>query len=151
MSKYENGKYSEPINLGSQINTEYWENDPYISPDESYIIFQTNRGENHEFGDLYISFKNKNGLWIEPINMGENVNSPVSGEGCPWVTPDAKYLFYSSIRCDYEYYSKEPLEYETKMQILNSPGNGSEDIYWVDAKIIEKLRLKELSNRRNEQ
>ena len=144
MSKYKDGKYSEPINLGNPINTEFWENDPHISPDESYIIFQSDRGGNHAFGDLFISFKDNRGLWIEPINMGDNVNSPSSGEGCPWVTPDGKYLFYSGMRYDYKHDSEEPLAYETKMLILNSPGNGSEDIFWVDAKIIEELKPKDL-------
>jgi Tol biopolymer transport system component len=140
MSKFENGIYSEPVNLGSPINTEYWENDPYISPDESYIIFQTDREGNHEYGDLVISYKDKNGSWIEPVNMGPNVNSPNAGVGCPWVTPDGKYLFYSSGITDYKRYSDEPLDYETKMRILNSPGYGSEDIFWVDAKIIGELK-----------
>ena len=140
LSKYEVDTYSEPINLGSPINTEYWENDPYIAPDESFIIFQSDREGDHEFGDLYISYKDKNGKWIQPINMGDNVNSSTSGEGCPWVTPDGKYLFFSSLRSNHPDYRGEELKYETKMKIMSTPGNGSEDIFWVDANIIEQLR-----------
>jgi hypothetical protein len=33
------------------------------------------------------------------------------------------------------------LTYEGKLKILNSPGNKSSDIYWMDAKIIEELKL----------
>ncbi len=40
----------------------------------------------------------------------------------------------------HESYSEIPLTYKGKLKILNSPGNGSADIYWVDAKIIEKLK-----------
>jgi hypothetical protein len=32
------------------------------------------------------------------------------------------------------------LTYERKLKILNSPGNGSSDIYWVNAKIITELK-----------
>jgi hypothetical protein len=72
--------------------------------------------------------------------MGEDINSPTSGEGCPWVTPDGKYLFFSSLRFNHPYYQGEELAYETKMKILSTPGNGSEDIFWVDAHIIKQLR-----------
>ena len=140
MSVYENGNYSEPVNLGNPVNTEFWENDPYISPDESYLIFQSDREGDHEFGDLFISFKNNEGLWGDPVNMGDGVNSPFSGEGCPWVSPDGKYLFFSTLVKNYKKYTDEPLEYETKMKILSSPGNGSEDIYWVSAEIIDELK-----------
>jgi len=140
MSKFKNGEYLEPVNLGAPINTEFWENDPFIAPDESYLIFQSDREGDHEFGDLFISFKDKEGKWIKPINMGENVNASYSGEGCPMVSPDGKYLFFSGMKRNYKKYINEPISYIDKMRILNNPGNGSEDIYWVDAKIIEKLR-----------
>src|SRR6266540_969037 len=33
------GKYAEPENLGDAINSQYFEGDPYIAPDESYLVF----------------------------------------------------------------------------------------------------------------
>lgn len=144
MSEFNNGNYLEPTNLGAPINTEFWENDPFIAPDESYIIFQSDRRDYHEPGDLYISYKDKNGEWIEPINMGERVNASYSGEGSPMVSPDGKYLFFSGMKVDFEKYANKPISYKEKMQVLNNPGNGSEDIYWVDAQIIEDLKPIEL-------
>jgi tricorn protease-like protein len=74
--------------------------------------------------------------------MGEKINS--SGwEFCPTVSPDGKYLFFTSTRRLHEPYSEIPLTYERKLKILNSPGNGSADIYWVNTKIIEDLKSKE--------
>ena len=140
MSEFKNGEYLDPVNLGAPINTEFWENDPFIAPDESYLIFQSDREGDHEFGDLFISYKNKDGKWIKPINMGENVNASYSGEGCPMVSPDGKYLFFSGMKINYNKFIDEPVSYTDKMRILNNPGNGSEDIFWIDAKIIEKLR-----------
>jgi len=69
--------------------------------------------------DLYITFQQSNGRWIEPINMGEGINSSAY-DWVPYVTPDGKYFFFNSMR------------------------SGSWDIYWVDAKIIEDLKPKEL-------
>ena len=108
------------------------------------MIFQSTREGNHESGDLFISFKDKNGKWTEPINMGENVNASYSGEGCPMVSPDGKYFFFSGGKINYKKYIDEPISYSDKMQILSNPGNMSEDIFWIDAKIIENLKPMEL-------
>jgi hypothetical protein len=62
-------------------------------------------------------------------------------------TPDGKYFFFTSNRILHKSYSEIPLTYEKKLKIMNSPGNGSADIYWVDAKIIEDLKPKRLNLR----
>jgi hypothetical protein len=71
--------------------------------------------------------------------MGESINTNVT-EFCPSVSPDGKYLFFSSNRILYKNYSQYPISYEKKIKILNSPGNGSNDIYWVSAVIIAELK-----------
>ena len=58
----------------------------------------------------------------------------------PVVTPDGKYIFFRSNRSIHKSYSETPLTYDEIIKILNSPGNGEGDIYWVDARIIEKLK-----------
>ena len=144
MSEYKDGKYGGAIKVEAPISTEYWENDPYIAPDESYLIFQTDRPGTFGEGDLFISYRLKNGKWSEPRNMGKGVNTKESGEGCPMVSPDGKYMFFSSMCRKLPYYSKVPITYKEKIKILNKPGHGSEDVFWVSAKIIEKLKPKEL-------
>ncbi len=114
MSEYKNGIYTDPINL-EVLNTEFHEWDPYIAPDESYLIFCSTKPGGMGLDDLYISFKNKNNHWGEPIPMGNMINSPGS-ENRPYVTNDSRFLFYTSSR------------------------RGNRDIYWVDAKIIEELK-----------
>ncbi|MCP4725101.1 MAG: hypothetical protein GY863_08700 [bacterium] len=109
-----NGKYTEPRDLGSPINSDYQESTPFIAPDESYIIF-TRLGKERRYGDLYISFRKKDGSWSASINMGTSINSD-RHELCPRVSPDGKYLFFLSHR------------------------TGMSRAYWVDAKIIEELK-----------
>ncbi len=113
-SKYENGKYLKPINIGAPVNSKFTEFTPYIAPDESYLIF-SRVGQSDGIGasDLYLSFYGKNEKWSEPINMRNAVNSR-GWETCPVVSPDGKYLFF----------------------------NRNSDIYWISAKIIEELRKK---------
>lgn len=75
VSKYENGKYQTPANIGFPINTDKDEGNCFIAADESYMIFSAN-GYEANFGgfDLYISF-NENGKWTVPINLGEKINT----------------------------------------------------------------------------
>jgi len=54
VSKPVDGEYGEPENLGEGVNGEGHEIDPFVSPDESYIIFL--RRPNEDF-ELFISFR----------------------------------------------------------------------------------------------
>jgi hypothetical protein len=122
-SRYENGKYTPPINLGPGINTQYNEFNPGISPDGTYVIFNSsdrpgNMGHGH---DLYISFRKENGSWSEAINMGKDINSSESDYSAV-VTADGKYIFFSSRR---------------------SPDRNA-DIYWFNADYAEELKIKSL-------
>ncbi len=113
-SRLIDGEYEEPKNLGDVINATGIDHTPFIAPDESYLIFVSSR-ESPSFSDskFYISYRNEDGSWMEPINMGPEINSKQFAL-CPAVTPDGKYIFFI----------------------------GSGDIYWMDAKIIEELRPK---------
>jgi hypothetical protein len=144
-ARFENGEYQEPENLGPPINTENFEGDLFIAADESYIIVTCyGRPDSLGSGDLYISFRKDDGTWASLQNMGTSVNSPAN-EHCPILSPDRKYLFFSSGRSRYPAYSKVAITYREKIAMMKSWGNGgNEDIYWVDARIIEELKPSEL-------
>lgn len=139
LSRFKNGNYSKPENLGFGVNTEHDEIDPFIAPDESYIIYLRRGDEGFGGVDLFISFKKEDGSWTEGKNMGPDINSSAT-EYCPSVSPDGRYFFFTSNRSIHKNYSDSPLSFKEKIKILNSPGNGLGDIYWVDAKIIESLK-----------
>jgi hypothetical protein len=140
-ARLENGVYLEPENLGPIINTENFEGDLYIAADESYIIVTCyGRSDTIGSGDLYISFLQEDGSWSPMKNMGASVNSEAN-EHCPILSPDGKYLFFSSGRSRHSNYSEKAITFQEKVEMMNSWGNGrNEDIYWVDARIIDTLR-----------
>ena len=113
------GKYLKSEFLPEPINIEGARNwCPFIAPDESYLIFSSNRpGGMDEYGDLYISFRKDNDEWGEVINMGKAVNTDKQ-ERFPGVSPDGKYLFFT------RWYDKPYYH----------------DLYWVDAAIIKDLK-----------
>ena len=116
-SVWKDGKFSKPEIVGPPISTEYNEGDVYVSPDESLMIFTSvGRPDGFGSGDLYISTYNKKyETWSTPINLGEKINSSGYDYG-PWISHDMKYFFFTR----------------------------NNDIYWVDAKIIEKLKPDEV-------
>lgn len=95
MSNYSGKGYHSPVDLGPAINTGGKELTPYISPDESYLIF-SRIGENTKRSDLFISFK-KSGEWNIAVPLGEIINSE-HHELCPIISPDKKELFFLSTR-----------------------------------------------------
>ena len=144
VSKYENGKYVKPQKLSEAINSEYGDFDAYLAPDESYMIFgSSGRSDGLGESDLYISFKKSDGSWTKSKNMGQRINTSYR-EVDPVISPDGKYLFFRSNRRIDKTYSESVLTYEAFIEVIDSPGNGEADIYWVDAKIIEDLKPKEL-------
>ncbi len=139
-SRFINGGYAAPQNLGTKVNTEHYDMDPFIAPDDSYLIFSSLRPGGHGDNDLYISFRNSDGTWGEAVNMGPKINS-YAHEIHPFVSRDGKYLFFcSKRRMAYKRYSEKALTYKEKMAWTQKPGNEFEDIYWVDAKVIDDLR-----------
>lgn len=109
------GRYGPAVNLGSPINTTESDQDPYVAPDESYLIYCMTYDEGFGRYDLVISFRNEDGTWSVPVNMGPEINSEGS-EFRPCVTPDGRYLFFTSYR------------------------NNKNNIYWIDASIIDDLK-----------
>ncbi len=116
-SVYRNGEYGPPESLGDSINTLYDETDILVAPDESFLIFTSvERPGGFGNGDLYVSFRDGDGCWTAAQNMGDDINT-ASSEFSPALSPDGRYLFFTSRR------------------------SGSDDIYWVDAQIIERHRF----------
>ena len=116
-SKFKNENYFHPDTLPVSINQGRYNSDPFIAPDDSYLLFCSRRLNDQV--DIYISFHDTIAdTWSEPINMGEPINTMVV-DRFPAVSPDGKYL------------------------LLRYNGNEkSMDVYWVSAMIIDRLKEK---------
>ena len=117
MSTIKDGKRQAPKLLGKEINTGKWTAHPFIATDDSYLIWDSERNNGYGKSDLYISFRQQDDSWGVAINLGDKINTDAKENGAH-VSPDGKYLFFN--------------------RYLNEVNGG---IYWVDAQIIETLRL----------
>ncbi len=112
-SKHINGKFTEPVKLGDSINPAYCNSgNSYVDPNESFLIYA-------RWG-IPDSIQEERGMYISfrkddgSWTKGKKVKAETGMSGSlAALSPDGKYLFFST----------------------------KKDVYWVDSKIIDKLRM----------
>ena len=145
------GKYSEPEKLGPEINSQFNEFQPYISPDGRTLIFVSTGDQgppyNHRAedintggkpylrGDLYIS-TNRDGKWTPARHLEHGINS-FAEEEFPFLTPDGKYFFFSSERSPFTVPVVKRLTYDKLEEELHSPLNGHGNVFFVGVEALE--------------
>lgn len=82
------GEDTTASSLGRPLNTGGENLDFFVSLDESFMIVTNRPG-------LGISYKKNDGTWTNPRVLGKRIDFGLGSWG-PWVTPDNKYLFYST-------------------------------------------------------
>jgi outer membrane protein OmpA-like peptidoglycan-associated protein len=116
-----NGQWGQPLNLGNVINTEFNEDTPFITENDSALYFSSQGHENMGGYDVFVSRLGKNGQWLTP----ENLKYPLN-------TTDDDIFFYPWHNARIVYLSR-----------IESGGYGKEDIYAVqpadDKPLLELL------------
>lgn len=87
--------WSEPENLGENINSPYWESAPSISPDSRTLYFSSDRPGGLGGRDLYMSIKLPNGRWGKAVNLGSTINT-AGNDLYPYIHADNQTLYYTS-------------------------------------------------------
>jgi len=87
VSRFVDGRYQKPENLGTPVNSPAEEGFPFIAPDGHYLLFGRNM-------NIYVSFRQNDGSWGEAKRLGPEVNG-AGGAMLPIVSPDGKFLFFS--------------------------------------------------------
>lgn len=112
--QYQKGVYKPrfilpfPVNYANTGQT--W-GDPFVAPDESYLIFKSTRTGGYGLNDIYISYKKADGSWTNPKNPGNKINTRYD-ETAGDITPDGKYMTFAS----------------------------NNSLYWVSTSFIETLK-----------
>jgi hypothetical protein len=138
-SRLVDGKYADPEILPAQVNPGDSQYNAFIDPDERFLVVCI-AGLEDAIGqsDYYVCFRDSGDSWKGPINMGPKINTRGNSGPSPYVTPDGRYFFFASTRRIGE--SVKTRRYGDIRARQTEAGNGSSDIYWVDASFIESLR-----------
>lgn len=90
--------YAKPELLHKNINTPGYEFNAFISKKEDFLIFSRyNENDGQGSGDLYISKKDKNGVWKKATNLGTPINTKYM-EYCPFYDEKNQTLYFTSKR-----------------------------------------------------
>lgn len=87
--------WSEPENLGPNINTVFDEQSPFIHADDSTLYFCSDGWPGMGGKDLFVSHLGKDGKWGKPVNVGYPINSSGDENGLT-VTATGQYAFFAS-------------------------------------------------------
>jgi outer membrane protein OmpA-like peptidoglycan-associated protein len=87
--------WTEPENLGPNINTAFDEQSPFIHPDDSTLYFCSNGWPGLGGMDLFVSHLGQDGKWQKPTNLGYPIYSNGDENGLT-LTANGTYAFFAS-------------------------------------------------------
>ena len=105
--------WSEPENLGPNVNSQSWESSPSLSPDKKDLYFSSNVGGTRGGMDIWVCHKNEKGKWDPPQNLGNVINT-TGDESCPFIHADNQTLYFNST--GHQGYSEKPDLFVTRKQ-----------------------------------
>jgi OmpA-OmpF porin, OOP family len=113
----EDSVWSEPLNLGDQVNSAGEESAPFLASDDKTLYYSSRGFSGYGGSDIYVSRRLDDTWtsWSEPENLGPEINSPLED------------LFFNiPSTSEYAYYSRGVTETNTdifriKLPIVKSP------------------------------
>ncbi len=95
LSEWRNDTWTEPVNMGSPVNTGAWESQPSLSADGRTLYFASERAGGKGGRDIWVSYRQNSGRWSDPVNLGDSINTP-DNEASPFIHPDGQTLYFMS-------------------------------------------------------
>lgn len=90
------GEVSPPVNLDIKNYYNYSSRvDQYLASDRKAMVLAVERDDTFGDRDLYVSFRNEDNTWSEPLNMGNAINT-ADEEAAPFISEDGMTLYFSS-------------------------------------------------------
>ncbi len=97
VSKFDNGLWQLPRNLGPEINTSGDETAPFIHPDNYTLYFSSTGHDGFGGADFFMAKRKNDSLWSQVTNMGEPLNS-TADENSLCVNFSGTKIYFSSDR-----------------------------------------------------
>jgi outer membrane protein OmpA-like peptidoglycan-associated protein/tetratricopeptide (TPR) repeat protein len=87
--------WSEPVALNKYTNTNEYEASGFVNDKDSSVYFASSKGSKDGNLDLFVSRKEANGKWGEPLALSNIINTDQDEDG-PFITKDGMTLYFSS-------------------------------------------------------
>lgn len=96
IAKREGDDFTKPMDVDIEDEYNYSPNaDYFLVPGGEAMILSAERDDTFGKRDLYVSFKQKNGKWTVPKNLGDEINTTGEDES-PFLAADGRTLYFSS-------------------------------------------------------
>lgn len=95
ISYREGEQWSEPVNMGREINSTSWDSEPSLSADGRSLYFSSERPGGQGKMDLWYSKLVENGSWSKAQNLGPGINTK-GDEVAPFIQASGNTLYFSS-------------------------------------------------------
>ncbi|MEK6780265.1 MAG: OmpA family protein [Bacteroidota bacterium] len=87
--------WSQPLNMGPQINSAAWESQPALSADGRVLYFLSDRKGGLGNRDIYVSYQIEPNKWTKAENVGSKINTPYD-EISPFIHVNGRTLFFAA-------------------------------------------------------
>ena len=118
-NRKKNGKWSTPVNLGSNINTSGGEQAPFMHPDGQTLYFMSTGHPGMGGFDLFMSKKQADGSWGKAQNLGYPINTKAN-EGALFINLKGTIAYFTSDKG-----TKDAREQELR-------ANNNQDLYYFE-------------------
>lgn len=88
--------WTDPVLMGSDINTKAWETHGALSADGNTFFFISDRKGGYGGRDIYRVVRLPNGEWSKAQNMGKTLNTKYDEDGV-FIHPNGRTLYFSSV------------------------------------------------------
>ncbi|GAA4282342.1 TolB-like translocation protein [Gaetbulibacter aestuarii] len=130
-SLYINGSYHNPVKLPETINSDGYDYNAFIAPDESYIIYGSyQREDSFGSGDMYIRFKKEN-TWTPAQHLDTPVNSKKL-DYSPFVDYNTNTFFFTSERAVESAPTPDALDLDSVLKEFRKYSNGQSRLYQIE-------------------
>lgn len=127
--------WSKPFNMGSRVNSPYWDSQPSLSADGKTLYFSSERPGGMGRKDIWMSERLESG-WTKPENLGGKINTP-GNEITPYIHVNGRTLFLSSDgrpgfgRLDLFVAQKEDTLWSKPVNLGTAVNNNEDQLSWV--------------------
>ncbi|MCC6385592.1 MAG: OmpA family protein [Bacteroidia bacterium] len=94
-AKRNGNQWTNPVNLGSKVNSDQWDSQPTITSDGKTIYFVSSRPGGKGKQDIWKTTVDENGRFQTPVNLGDVINTS-GNEMSPFIHPDNRTLYFAS-------------------------------------------------------
>lgn len=139
MTRWMDGQWSVPANLGTNINTDGDEEAPFLHYDGKTLYFSSNGHPGYGEQDMFISRLQPDGTWSKPENLGKGINSDADEAGL-YVDFKGEKAYFASSRSG----GFGGLDiYSFKLGLDKKPGQ----VTYVQGQVFDAETGKEISGR----